>query len=92
MLELVREGGLLSRGGCMQELLEFIAKRLVELPEQVVVECVPGEQKIVFRLQVAEQDIGKVIGRNGRTAQALRILLAAVAAREGKRAILEIAD
>jgi predicted RNA-binding protein YlqC (UPF0109 family) len=76
----------------MQELLEFIAKRLVELPEHVVVECVPGEQKIVFRLQVAEQDIGKVIGRNGRTAQSLRVLLAAVAAREGKRAILEIAN
>jgi len=76
----------------MQELLEFIAKRLVERPEHVVVECVPGEQKIVFRLQVAEQDIGKVIGRNGRTAQSLRVLLAAVAAREGKRAILEIAN
>ena len=52
----------------------------------------PAKQKIVFRLQVAEQDIGKVIGRNGRTAQALRVLLAAVAAREGKRAILEIAN
>jgi uncharacterized protein len=76
----------------MQELLEFIAKRLVERPENVVVQCVPGEQKIVFRLQVAEEDIGKVIGRNGRTAQSLRVLLAAVAAREGKRAILEIAN
>jgi predicted RNA-binding protein YlqC (UPF0109 family) len=76
----------------MQELLEFIAKRLVERPENVVVECVPSEQKIVFRLQVAEEDIGKVIGRNGRTAQSLRVLLAAVAAREGKRAILEIAN
>jgi predicted RNA-binding protein YlqC (UPF0109 family) len=43
-------------------------------------------------LQVAEEDIGKVIGRNGRTAQSLRVLLAAVAAREGKRAILEIAN
>jgi uncharacterized protein len=76
----------------MQELLEFIAKRLVERPENVVVQCVPSEQKIVFRLQVAEEDIGKVIGRNGRTAQSLRVLLAAVAAREGKRAILEIAN
>ncbi len=76
----------------MQELLEFIARRLVERPESVVVHCVPGDTKIVFRLEVAEQDIGKVIGRNGRTAQSLRVLLAAVAAREGKRAILEISN
>ncbi|MBP1658174.1 MAG: putative domain RNA-binding protein [Bacteroidetes bacterium] len=76
----------------MQEFLEFIARRLVQNPDDVTVLREDKDEKIVFRLQVAEQDIGKVIGRNGRTAQALRILLAAVAAREGKRAILEIAD
>jgi predicted RNA-binding protein YlqC (UPF0109 family) len=76
----------------MQEFLEFVARRLVQNPEDVTVLREDKDEKIVFRLQVAEQDIGKVIGRNGRTAQALRILLAAVAAREGKRAILEIAD
>ena len=76
----------------MQEFLEFIARRLVQNPDDVTVLREDKDEKIVFRLQVAEQDIGKVIGRNGRTAQSLRILLAAVAAREGKRAILEIAD
>ncbi|HSQ76604.1 MAG TPA: KH domain-containing protein [Bacteroidota bacterium] len=76
----------------MQEFLEFVARRLVQNPDDVTVLREDKDEKIVFRLQVAEQDIGKVIGRNGRTAQDLRILLAAVAAREGKRAILEIAD
>ncbi|MBP1690933.1 MAG: KH domain-containing protein [Bacteroidetes bacterium] len=76
----------------MQEFLEFVARRLVEQPDNVTVHRETKEEKIVFRLEVAEPDIGKVIGRNGRTAQALRVLLAAVAAREGKRAILEIAD
>ncbi len=76
----------------MQEFLEFVARRLVQNPDDVTVLREDKDEKIIFRLQVAEQDIGKVIGRNGRTAQALRILLAAVAAREGKRAILEIAD
>jgi len=76
----------------MQEFLEFVARRLVQHPDDVTVLREDKDEKIVFRLQVAEPDIGKVIGRNGRTAQALRILLAAVAAREGKRAILEIAD
>jgi predicted RNA-binding protein YlqC (UPF0109 family) len=50
------------------------------------------ENKAIFTLSVAEQDVGKVIGRKGRTAQAMRTLLAAVAAKEGKRAILEIND
>jgi len=76
----------------MQEFLEFVARRLVQNPDDVTVLREDKDEKTVFRLQVAEQDIGKVIGRNGRTAQALRVLLAAVAAREGKRAILEIAD
>lgn len=76
----------------MQEFLEFVARRLVENPDGVAVHRADKEEKIIFRLEVAEPDIGKVIGRNGRTAQSLRILLSAIAAREGKRAILEIAD
>lgn len=76
----------------MQELLEFIARRLVEHPDEVVVHAEESDQKIVLRLQVAEADIGKVIGRSGRTAQALRVVLAAAAARQGKRAILEIVN
>jgi hypothetical protein len=76
----------------MKEFVEFIARHLVDNPEAIVLERTEKDDKIVFRLSVAEADVGKVIGRQGRTAQAIRVLLAAVAAREGKRALLEIAD
>ncbi len=76
----------------MEEFIAYVARRLVEHPEGVVVSREDKDEKIVFRLKVSEPDVGKVIGRSGRTAQALRILLTAVAAREGKRAILEISD
>jgi predicted RNA-binding protein YlqC (UPF0109 family) len=76
----------------MREFLEFIAKHLVDHPDMVSLEQEEKENKVVFKLKVSEPDIGKVIGRKGRTAQAMRTLLAAVAAKEGKRAILEIAD
>jgi len=77
----------------MKEFVEFIAKHLVDQPEQVFVEQEEQEEgKIVFKLKVAEKDVGKIIGRSGRTAGALRVLLRAVAAKEGKRAILDIAD
>ena len=76
----------------MREFLEFIAKHLVDYPDSVMIEYEEKENKVMFKLNVAAQDVGKIIGRKGRTAQALRTLLAAVAAKEGKRAILEIAD
>jgi uncharacterized protein len=76
----------------MKEFVEFIAKRLVDHPDQVTLEQEEKENSIVVRLKVDQQDVGKVIGRKGRTAQSLRTLLAAVAAKDGKRAILEIAD
>ena len=76
----------------MNEFLEFITKHLVDQPEKVALGREERDGNIVFTLKVAEQDVGKVIGKKGRTAQALRTLLAAVAAKEGKRAILEIAD
>jgi predicted RNA-binding protein YlqC (UPF0109 family) len=76
----------------MKEFVEFIAKRLVDHPDQVSLEQEEKENSIVVRLKVDQQDVGKVIGRKGRTAQSLRTLLAAVAAKDGKRAILEIAD
>ncbi len=76
----------------MKEFLEFIASHLVDHPEMISLDHEEREDKIVFRLHVAEQDVGKVIGKKGRTAQSLRVLLAAVAARQGKRAILEIAE
>jgi len=76
----------------MKDFLEFIARHLVDHPDSVVLEHEIKEDRIVFRLKVAGADVGKVIGRNGKTATALRTLLTAVAAKEGKRAILEIAD
>jgi uncharacterized protein len=76
----------------MREFIQFIAKHLVDNPEQVILDQEEKDGKVIFKLQVGQADVGKVIGRKGRTAQAMRTLLAAVAAKEGKRAILEIAD
>lgn len=77
----------------MKEFVEFIAKHLVDHPENVMVEeKAPEENKIVFSLKVQAEDVGKVIGKQGKTAQAMRTLLTAIAAKEGKRAILEILD
>ncbi len=74
----------------MKELVEYIAKSLVDHPDQVRVNQVPGDQTVVIELEVAPDDMGKVIGKEGRIANAIRSLLKIAAAREGKRAILEI--
>ena len=74
----------------MKEFIEYIAKHLVDHPDGVSLEMEEKEEKIVFKLKVAETDVGKIIGRSGRTASALRTLLRAVAAKEGKRAVLDI--
>ena len=74
----------------MKEFIEYIAKHLVDHPDGVSLEMEEKEEKIIFKLRVAETDVGKVIGRSGRTASALRTLLRAVAAKEGKRAVLDI--
>ncbi len=77
----------------MKEFIEFIAKHLVDTPDAVVVEeKTPEDNKIVLALKVQSDDVGKVIGKQGKTAQAMRTLLTAIAAKEGKRAILEILD
>jgi predicted RNA-binding protein YlqC (UPF0109 family) len=77
----------------MKEFIEFIAKHLVDNPEGVVIdEKNPEENKVVLSLKVQADDVGKVIGKQGKTAQAMRTLLTAIAAKEGKRAILEILD
>jgi predicted RNA-binding protein YlqC (UPF0109 family) len=76
----------------MREFLEFIVKHLVDHPDQVALEQEDQDNKVTFKLKVGQGEVGKVIGKNGRTAQAMRVLLAAVAAREGKRAVLEILD
>jgi uncharacterized protein len=77
----------------MKEFIEFIAKYLVDDPESVVVEeTIDEEKKVNLTLRVKQTDVGKVIGKKGKTAIAMRTLLTAVAAKEGKRAMLEILD
>ncbi len=74
----------------MKEFLEYIAKHLVDIPDQVSIDLEEKEGKHVFKLTVAQADVGKIIGKSGKTAMALRVLLRAVAAKEGKRAVLDI--
>ena len=76
----------------MAELLEFLARKLVDKPDDVRVERVDEEDTIVLRLHVAEDDLGKVIGRQGRIARALRTIVRAGSARERRRVQLEIVD
>ena len=77
----------------MKEFVEFIAKHLVDHPEGVsITESVPNENTVELALRVSSDDVGKVIGKQGKTAQAMRTLLTAIAAKNGKRAILKILD
>jgi predicted RNA-binding protein YlqC (UPF0109 family) len=76
----------------MAELLEWIARRLVDEPDAVRVETEEREDAVVYRLHVAPDDVGKVIGRQGRLARALRSLVRAAGARADRRFLLEIAD
>jgi predicted RNA-binding protein YlqC (UPF0109 family) len=76
----------------MKELVEMIAKALVDNPEQVVVTEVEGEQTTVFELRVAPSDLGKVIGKQGRTARCIRTLLGAAGMKLRKRFVLEILE
>lgn len=72
------------------ELVEYIAKALVDDPESVSVNQVEGEQSIILELKVASEDMGKVIGKQGRIAKAIRTVVKAAAAKEGKRVVVEI--
>lgn len=74
----------------MKELIEYIARSLVTNPDAVKVTETVEEDQIVLRLEVAPEDKGKVIGRQGRVAQAMRVLLRVAAVKDGARAILEI--
>lgn len=77
----------------MQEFVEYIVKKLVDNPEDVKVTQIDSEKTTILELQVKEGDLGKVIGKSGRTAKAIRTLLTAAAAKSGqKRAILEIVE
>ncbi len=76
----------------MKELIEYIAKSLVDDPASVKVTEVEGSSSIILELNVAPEDMGRVIGRGGRVANAMRTLLRVVAAKQGKRASLEIVE
>lgn len=76
----------------LKEFVESIAKHLVDDPEAVSVKEVQGEKTTVYELRVGDGDLGKVIGRKGQTAKAIRTLLSAVSAKRGKRSVLEILE
>jgi predicted RNA-binding protein YlqC (UPF0109 family) len=76
----------------MKEFIEHIVRALVEHPDQISITEVEGTRTTVYELRVGEGDLGKVIGKNGQTAKSLRTLLTAAAARQGKRAVLEILE
>ncbi len=74
------------------ELVSYIAKSLVDSPDQVEVKEVIGEQTTVLELRVAQDDLGKIIGKQGKTAKAIRTILGAAAAKARKRAVLEVRE
>lgn len=74
----------------MKELVEILAKALVDQPDKVVVDLVEKDKSIVIELRVAQEDMGKVIGKQGRIAKAIRMVVKAAAARQNKRVIVEI--
>ena len=76
----------------LRELVDFLARGLVDRPEEVEVEEVSEPDALVYELKVAEEDLGKVIGKQGRTAKALRTILSAASAKSGRRVILEILE
>ena len=82
-----------DKGKTMEkDLIEYVAKSLVDDPAQVQVNVVEGEKSTILELKVAESDIGKVIGKHGRIAKAIRTVLQAASARTGKHTVLEILD
>jgi len=76
----------------MKDLVEAMARALVDSPEEVSVKEVEGERTTVFELRVASSDLGKVIGKQGKTARAMRTILGAAGTKIGKRCVLEILE
>jgi len=76
----------------MKQLIIYIAQALVDHPEQVEVKEIAGEKSLIFELRVGQGDLGKVIGKEGRTAKAIRSIITAAAMKVGKRAQLEILE
>ncbi len=76
----------------LNELIIYIAKSLVDEPDKVEVEEISGERTVVYELKVGKNDIGKVIGKAGKTAKAIRTIVTAASMKVGKRAVLEILE
>jgi predicted RNA-binding protein YlqC (UPF0109 family) len=76
----------------MKQLIEYIAKALVDNPDKVEIKEIAGEKTLIYELRVGEGDLGKVIGKEGRTAKAIRSIITAAAMKQGKRAQLEILE
>lgn len=74
------------------ELIDYVARALVDEPDEVQVEAIDGDRALILELTVAQSDLGKVIGKDGRTARAMRTLLSATSARHRRRAVLEILE
>lgn len=81
-----------DEAGALRELVERMARALVDSPDQVTVEAMEEDKAVILRLRVAASDIGRVIGKQGRTAKAMRTVLHAIAARAKRRAVLEILE
>jgi predicted RNA-binding protein YlqC (UPF0109 family) len=81
-----------GNGGLMKDLIGYIAKALVDSPDDVEVTEIEGEQTSVIELKVAKDDLGKVIGKQGRTARAMRTILSAASTKIRKRSVLEIIE
>ena len=76
----------------MKELIEYVVKTLVDHPEDIRISEIEGERTIVFELRCHPDDVGKVIGKSGKTVGAIRTLLSTVAARQNRRAMLEVVE
>jgi len=76
----------------VKEFLEFIIRQLVDYPDEVMLSEIPNGRMTIFKVQLRQSDVGRIIGRNGQTIQAIRALLASSASRHGQRATLEIVE
>jgi len=76
----------------MKEFLEFVIRQLVEFPDEAMISEIPSGKMTIFKLQLRQSDVGRIIGRNGQTIHAIRALLASSAARHGQRASVEIVE
>jgi predicted RNA-binding protein YlqC (UPF0109 family) len=92
MIQFLRRTRKAERNFAMKDFVEYIVSYLVDNQDQVEVTEISGSRTTVYELRVAQSDLGKVIGKQGQTARSIRTLLAAAAARQGKRAVLEILD